>query len=205
MVSYLFDLAGKNMGSTTESHLLCQLFFRATIFSWERISAARITDRSVRAGSYLDMKDGKMEEGRCKSEGEERRRERGRAPLGIIIPEIHWPRIWVGGRGLLNLAHHHFISRYFTCPPFFLQAGMQAHLGCVPSVSPQIEQIRRLYCLSECHDSCNSLPGDFVISLIAFFSIRPRPSCALLPFDSISGSCQVSRSVIAVLLQVGRS
>lgn len=67
--SYLFDLAGKNMGSTTESHLLCQLFFRAAIFPWERVSAARITDRSVRAGSYLDMKDGKMEEGRCKSEG----------------------------------------------------------------------------------------------------------------------------------------
>lgn len=26
--SYPFDLAGKNMGSTTESHLLCQLFCR---------------------------------------------------------------------------------------------------------------------------------------------------------------------------------
>lgn len=125
--SYLFDLAGKNMGSTTESHLLCQLFFRAAIFSWERVSAARITDRSVRAGSYLDMKDGKMEEGRCKSEGEERRRERGRDPLGIIIPEI-----WVGGRRLLNLAHHHFISRYFTCPPFFCRPGCKLTSAAFP-------------------------------------------------------------------------
>lgn len=82
---------------------------------------------------------------------------------------------------------------------------MQAHLSCVPSVSPQIEQIRQLYCLCECHGSCNSMPGDSVISLIAFFSILLQPSRALLPFDSISGSCQVSRSVIAVLLQVGRS
>lgn len=130
--SYLFDLAGKNMGSTTESHLLCQLFFRAAIFSWERISAARITDRSVRAGSYLDMKDGKMEEGRCKSEGEERRRERGRDPLGIIIPEIHWSRVWVGGRRLLNLAHHHFISRYFTCPPFFCRPGCKLTSAAFP-------------------------------------------------------------------------
>lgn len=53
----------KNMGSKTESHLLCQLFFRTVIFSWERISAARITVGSVRAVSYLDMKEGKMEEG----------------------------------------------------------------------------------------------------------------------------------------------
>ena len=52
----------KNMGSTTESHLLCQLFFCTVIFPWERISAARITVRSVRAVSYLDMKEGKMEE-----------------------------------------------------------------------------------------------------------------------------------------------
>lgn len=59
---YLFDLAGKNMGSTTESHLLCQLFLRTVVFPWEHISAARITDRSVRAVSYLDMKEGKMEE-----------------------------------------------------------------------------------------------------------------------------------------------
>lgn len=64
--SYLFDLAGKNMGSTTESHLLCQLFFRTVIFPWERISAVRITVRSAQAVSYLDMKEGKMEEGRCK-------------------------------------------------------------------------------------------------------------------------------------------
>lgn len=61
--SYPFDLAGKNMGSTTESHLLCQLFFHTVIFPWERISAARITARSVRALSYLDLKDGKMEKG----------------------------------------------------------------------------------------------------------------------------------------------
>lgn len=85
--SYPFDLAGKNMGSTTESHLLCQLFFRAAIFPWERISAARITVRSVRAVSYLDMKEGKMEEGGVKRGREEGR---GRAPLGMIIPEIHW-------------------------------------------------------------------------------------------------------------------
>lgn len=64
--SYLFDLAGKNMGSTTESHLLCQLFFGAAIFPWERISAARITAGSVRALSYLAMKEGKMEEGGVK-------------------------------------------------------------------------------------------------------------------------------------------
>lgn len=70
--SYLFDLVGKNMGSTTESHLLCQLFFRAVIFPWERISAARITVRSVRALSYLDMKEGKRE-----VEKGERERERG--------------------------------------------------------------------------------------------------------------------------------
>lgn len=57
------------MGSTTESHLLCQLFFRTVIFPWERISAARITVRSVRAVSYLDMKEGKMEEGGVKKEG----------------------------------------------------------------------------------------------------------------------------------------
>lgn len=122
------------MGSTTESHLLCQLFFRSAIFSWERVSAARITDRSVRAGSYLDMKDGKMEGGRCKSEeeGEERRRERGRAPLGIIIPEIHWSRVWVGGWGLLNLAHHHFISRYCTCPPFFCRPGCKLTSAAFP-------------------------------------------------------------------------
>lgn len=61
--AYPFDLAGKNMGSTTESHLLCQLFFHTVIFPWERISAARITARSVRALSYLDLKDRKMEEG----------------------------------------------------------------------------------------------------------------------------------------------
>lgn len=67
--SYLFDLAGKNMGSTTESHLLCQLFFGAAIFPWERISAARITARSVRALSYLAMKEGKMEEGGVKGLG----------------------------------------------------------------------------------------------------------------------------------------
>lgn len=60
--SYPFDLVGKNMGSTTESHLLCQLFFRAVIFPWEHISAMQITLGSVRAVSYLDMKDGKMEE-----------------------------------------------------------------------------------------------------------------------------------------------
>lgn len=71
--SYLFDLAGKNMGSTTESHLLCQLFFRTVIFLWEHISAARITARSVRAVSYLDMKGAKMEEG-----GAKRGRESGR-------------------------------------------------------------------------------------------------------------------------------
>lgn len=67
--SYLFDLAGKNMGSTTESHLLCQLFFGAAIFPWERISAARITAGSVRALSYLAMKEGKMEEGGVKEGG----------------------------------------------------------------------------------------------------------------------------------------
>lgn len=56
--SYLFDLAGKNMGRTTESHLLCQLFFCSVIFPWERVSAVRITVGSVRAVSYLDMKEG---------------------------------------------------------------------------------------------------------------------------------------------------
>ena len=61
--SYPFDLAGKNMGSTTESHFSRQLFFRTAIFPWERISAARIRDRSVRAVSYLDMKGEEMEEG----------------------------------------------------------------------------------------------------------------------------------------------
>lgn len=78
--SYPFDLAGKNMGSTTESHLLCQLFFRTVIFPWERISAVRITVRSVRAVSYLDMKEGKMEEGGVEKGGEKkgkRRREAG--------------------------------------------------------------------------------------------------------------------------------
>lgn len=60
--SYPFDLVGKNMGSTTESHILCQLFFRAMIFPWEHISAMQITLGSVRAVPYLDMKDGKMEE-----------------------------------------------------------------------------------------------------------------------------------------------
>lgn len=88
--SYLFDLAGKNMGSTTESHLLCQLFFRSVIFLWERISAARITARSVRAVSYLDMKEGKMEEGDVKGGERVREEGRGRAPLGMMIPEIHW-------------------------------------------------------------------------------------------------------------------
>lgn len=91
--SYLFDLVGKNMGSTTESHLLCQLFFRAVIFPWERISAARITVRSVRALSYLDMKEGKMEDGRGRwKRGREKGKEewRGRAPLGMMIPEIRW-------------------------------------------------------------------------------------------------------------------
>lgn len=76
------------MGSTTESHLLCQLFFAAAIFPWERISAVRITAGSVRALSYLAMKEGKMEEGGVKGRGgiEERR---SRAPPGmIIIPEI---------------------------------------------------------------------------------------------------------------------
>lgn len=66
------------MGSTTESHLLCQLFFRTVIFPWERISAARITVRSVRAVSYLDMKEGKMEEGGVKKEGGGRKGVRGR-------------------------------------------------------------------------------------------------------------------------------
>lgn len=78
--SYLFDLVGKNMGSTTESHLLCQLFFRAVIFPWERISAARITVRSVRALSYLDMKEGKMEEGGGKG-GERKGKRSGEAGL----------------------------------------------------------------------------------------------------------------------------
>lgn len=84
--SYLFDLTGKNMGRKTESHLLCQLFFHTVIFPWGRISAARITVGSVRAVSYLDMKEeGKMEEGGVKGEG------RGRwAPPGMITPEIHW-------------------------------------------------------------------------------------------------------------------
>lgn len=59
--SYLFDLAGKNMGSSTQSHLLCQLFFRTVIFPWERISAVQITVRSAQAVSYLDLKEGKME------------------------------------------------------------------------------------------------------------------------------------------------
>lgn len=88
--SYPFDLAGKNMGSTTESHLLCQLFFRTVIFPWERNSAARITVRSVRAVSYLDMKEGKMEEGGVKGGEEGKEDGRGRAPPGMIIPEIHW-------------------------------------------------------------------------------------------------------------------
>lgn len=78
--SYLFDLVGKNMGSTTESHLLCQLFFRVVIFPWERISAARITVRSVRALSYLDMKEGKMEEGGAKG-GERKGKRSGEAGL----------------------------------------------------------------------------------------------------------------------------
>lgn len=78
--SYLFDLVGKNMGSTTESHLLCQLFFRVVIFPWERISAARITVRSVRALSYLDMKEGKMEEGGGKG-GERKGKRSGEAGL----------------------------------------------------------------------------------------------------------------------------
>lgn len=60
--SYPFDLVGKNMGSTTESHLLCQLFFRAVIFPWEHLSAMQISLGSVRAVSYLDMKDSRMGE-----------------------------------------------------------------------------------------------------------------------------------------------
>lgn len=61
------------MGSTTESHLLCQLFFRTVIFPWERISAVRITVGSVRGPvSYLDMKEGEMEEGGVKGGVEER-------------------------------------------------------------------------------------------------------------------------------------
>lgn len=46
------------MCGPTEYRFLCQLFSRAGMFSWERISAARITDRSVRAVSYLDIKAG---------------------------------------------------------------------------------------------------------------------------------------------------
>lgn len=61
------------MGSTTESHLLCQLFFRALIFPWEHISAVQITLGSVRAVSYLDMKDRKIEERGVKREEEGRR------------------------------------------------------------------------------------------------------------------------------------
>lgn len=72
--SYLFDLIGKNMGSTTESHLLCQLFFRAAIFPWEHVSAVQITLGSVRAVSYLDMKDRKIDE-RGVKRGEKGRRE----------------------------------------------------------------------------------------------------------------------------------
>lgn len=85
--SYLFDLVGKNMGSTTESHLLCQLFFRAVIFPWEHISAVQITLGSVRAVSYLDMKDRRIEE-RGVKRGREREK-RGKAPQGIMMSEIH--------------------------------------------------------------------------------------------------------------------
>lgn len=105
----------------------CVSYSSALRYSHGNAFLLRESDRSVRAGSYLDMKDGKMEEGRCKSEGEERRRERGRDPLGIIIPEI-----WVGGRRLLNLAHHHFISRYFTCPPFFCRPGCKLTSAAFP-------------------------------------------------------------------------
>lgn len=57
-ISYLFDLAGKNMGSsTTQSHLLCQLFSDTVRFPWEHISAVQIRVRSARAVSYLDLKE----------------------------------------------------------------------------------------------------------------------------------------------------
>lgn len=70
------------MGRTTESHLLCQLFFSSVIFPWEHVSAVRITVGSVRAVSYLDMKEGKMGGGGL--------REGDGGPLGTIVPEIHW-------------------------------------------------------------------------------------------------------------------
>lgn len=99
---YRFDLAGKNMGSTTESHLLCQLFFHTVVFPWERVCAAQITAGSVRAVSYLDMKDGKRKVGGVKMG---RKQEEAGPPLRIVIPEIHHS-------GLSNLAHHHFVRRY---------------------------------------------------------------------------------------------
>ncbi|CAB1432660.1 unnamed protein product, partial [Pleuronectes platessa] len=48
--------------SVFEEGFSTALFFRTVIFPWGRISAARITVGSVWAVSYLNMKDGKMEE-----------------------------------------------------------------------------------------------------------------------------------------------
>lgn len=84
----ILSVWSENMGSTTESHLLCQLFFRAVIFPWEHLSAMQISLGSVRAVSYLDMKDGRMEKRHVKWwRGDE-------APWGIVMPEIHWAPSW---------------------------------------------------------------------------------------------------------------
>lgn len=117
--SYLFDLVGKNMGSTTESHLLCQLFFRAAIFPWECISAAWITVRSVRAVSYLDMKVGEMEQGVWKGEKRERGCERQGSPGNN--------NTWNSPGGLLNLAHHHFMTMYCA----FLSCCTSRYIFCL--------------------------------------------------------------------------
>lgn len=56
-----------------------------------RFLLCKITVGSVRAVSYLDMKDRKMEE-RGVKRGEKGRR--GRTPRGIMMPEIHWAPSW---------------------------------------------------------------------------------------------------------------
>lgn len=63
--SYPFDLAGKNMGSTTESHLLCQLFFRGVIFPWERAFCCA-NHSQISAGRFLSGHESREDGGgRC--------------------------------------------------------------------------------------------------------------------------------------------
>lgn len=191
--SYRFDLTGKNMGSTTESHLLCQLFFCTMIFPWERISAARITVRSVRAVSYLDMKEGKMEEGGVKRRGRER--ERGVERQGSPGNDNTWNSVG----GLWNLSHHHFMSRYCTYPyysPRYILCSAVSFQS-PPDWSSRLDSYIVYVCAAASFTACLGI----LLLVWSFSFIHLRSSWTLL-FDSISGSRQVSKSVIAVPLQV---